>query len=105
MSAPGEGNVEQQQAADPCGTGLPCDEAVARLWEYVDSELEVLDRQRVEEHLAECTPCLHEEQLEVVMKALVRRCCEKEQAPAELRLRIHEQITVMRLQVVPTDEV
>ena len=76
----------------PCG----CDEAVGRLWEYVDSELEDLDARRVQAHLDECAPCLEEEQVELVLKQLVRRCCQEE-APETLRVRIHEQLTVLRL--------
>ena len=76
----------------PCG----CDEAVERLWEYVDSELGGLDRDRVEAHLHECVSCLEEEQVELVIKQIVRRGCQ-EQAPEALRLRIHEQLTVLRL--------
>lgn len=84
-------------AADPCASGdMRCSEAVARLWEYVDAELEDLDRDRIAAHLAECTPCLEEEHVEVVMKELVRRCCQEE-APVTLRVRIHEQITVLRM--------
>ncbi|QCB94179.1 mycothiol system anti-sigma-R factor [Cellulomonas shaoxiangyii] len=83
--------------ADPCASGdMRCSEAVARLWEYVDAEVDELDRDRIAAHLAECTPCLEEEQVEVVIKELVRRCCQEE-APATLRVRIHEQISVLRL--------
>lgn len=86
------GEVPQVVDGAPCG----CDEAVGRLWEYVDSELGALDHQRVAAHLVECAPCLEEEQIEVVLKQLVRRCCQEE-APATLRVRIHEQLTVLRL--------
>jgi len=83
----------------PCG----CDEAVGRLWEYVDAELGELDHVRVGAHLEECARCLEEEQIELVMKQLVRRCCQEE-APATLRLRIHEQLTVLRLRAVVDPE-
>ncbi|KSW29643.1 mycothiol system anti-sigma-R factor [Cellulomonas sp. B6] len=97
QGAPAEGtdpalDVRRAAPGSPCG----CDEAVERLWEYVDSELGVLDRDRVEAHLHECSECLEEEQIELVMKQLVKRCCQEE-APATLRLRIYEQITVLRL--------
>ena len=94
-------------AATPDGatSGPPCncDEAVGRLWEYVDSELGELDHQRVEAHLVECAPCLEEEQIEVVLKQLVRRCCQEE-APATLRLRITETLTVLRLRTAVETE-
>ena len=92
MSGVEDPEVRRPVDGAPCG----CDEAVGRLWEYVDSELGELDQQRVAAHLQECAPCLEEEQLELVMKQLVRRCC-REEAPATLRLRIHEQLTVLRL--------
>jgi len=38
------------------------------------------------------------------MKQLVRRCCQEE-APATLRLRIHEQLTVLRLRIGTTPEI
>ncbi|MBD7917657.1 mycothiol system anti-sigma-R factor [Cellulomonas sp. Sa3CUA2] len=98
MSAPedaGPGRVD--------GTACGCDEAVERLWEYVDSELGDLDQKRVQAHLDECAPCLEEEHIEVVLKQLVRRCCQEE-APAALRLRIHEQLSVLRLRAVAEPE-
>lgn len=98
-SAPAEATSE-----GPCGPGdVRCSEAVARLWEYVDSELGELDHDRIAAHLAECRPCLEEEHVEVVMKQLVRRCCQEE-APATLRVRIHEQITVLRLRAAAGPE-
>ncbi len=86
-------------AGAPCG----CDEAVERLWEYVDSELGGLDHDRVASHLHECSTCFEEEQVEVLIKQLVRRCCQEE-APTTLRLRIHEQLTVLRLRAAVEPE-
>ncbi|MCC2334752.1 mycothiol system anti-sigma-R factor [Cellulomonas wangsupingiae] len=100
-----EGTPLDDEAARRPAAGAPCgcDEAVERLWEYVDSELEELDQERVGAHLHECASCLEEEQIELVMKQLVRRCCQEE-APATLRVRIHEQITVLRLRAGTTPE-
>ncbi|MCL2454705.1 MAG: mycothiol system anti-sigma-R factor [Micrococcales bacterium] len=73
----------------------PCDEecaeALAQLWAYLDSELEELDAVRVRRHLDDCSGCLGEYELEVVMKRVLRRGC-VERAPQALRLRIREQI-------------
>lgn len=93
MTAFEDAEAARHAAQDaPCG----CEEAVERLWEYVDSELGELDHRRVAAHLDECAPCLEEEQVDLVLKHLVRRCCQ-EVAPPTLRLRIHEQLTVLRV--------
>ncbi|WP_307859595.1 MULTISPECIES: mycothiol system anti-sigma-R factor [Cellulomonas] len=96
--------VADTSAGRPVTDACGCDEAVERLWEYVDSELGALDHDRVEAHLHECRDCLEEEQIELVMKQLVRRCCQEE-APATLRLRIREQLTVLRLRPATDTEV
>ena len=51
---------------------------------------------RVRAHLAECEGCLEEYDVDVVVKTIVRRGCQ-EAAPDGLRLKIHEQLTVMRV--------
>ncbi|WP_028047664.1 mycothiol system anti-sigma-R factor [Cellulomonas sp. URHE0023] len=78
----------------PCGNN--CNDALERLWEYLDAELDAPDSDVVRAHLAECQGCLEEYDVEVVVKNLVRRGC-KETAPDTLRVRIHEQLTVMRV--------
>lgn len=84
----------EASARNACGSG--CDEALERLFEYLDAELEAPDAERVRAHLDECAPCLEEYDVETVVKNLVRRCCQEE-APSTLRLRIHEQLTVLRV--------
>jgi len=81
-------------AAADCGS--PCADALDRLFEYLDAELVVPDAEKVRAHLAECRPCLEEFDVELVVKKIVRRSCQ-EAAPAELRLRIQEQLSVLRV--------
>ncbi|WP_456823812.1 mycothiol system anti-sigma-R factor [Cellulomonas sp. P5_E12] len=81
-------------ASGSCGNN--CADALDRLWEYLDSELGALDAETVRAHLAECQGCLQEYDVDVVVKTLVRRGCQ-ESAPDGLRLRIHEQLTVMQV--------
>ncbi|MFI2753011.1 mycothiol system anti-sigma-R factor [Cellulomonas sp. P22] len=76
-----------------CGDG--CAEALDRLFEYLDSELAEPDQERVRAHLEECRPCFEEYDVEIVVKNLVRRCCQEE-APLELRARIRDQMTFLR---------
>jgi mycothiol system anti-sigma-R factor len=80
--------------AGSCGNN--CSDALERLWEYLDAELEAPDSEVIRAHLAECQGCLEEYDVEVVVKNLVRRGCQ-ETAPDALRVRIHEQLTVMRV--------
>jgi mycothiol system anti-sigma-R factor len=82
------------QATGACGNN--CEDALDRLWEYLDAELGALDAETVRAHLAECEGCLQEYDVDVVVKTLVRRGCQ-EAAPDSLRVRIHEQLTVMRV--------
>ncbi len=72
-----------------------CSEALARLFEFLDSEISEVDADRIRLHLADCEGCFHEYDIEHHLKALVRRSC-SETAPAELHMRIREQIIVLR---------
>ena len=53
----------------------------------------------IREHLDDCGPCLRQYDLDVVLKALVRRSCGCEQAPADLRERILVQISQVRVEL------
>jgi mycothiol system anti-sigma-R factor len=72
---------------EPCGDG--CADALAHLWEYLDSELDQVSAHRVALHLDACGGCLAEYRVEVVIKQVVRRGC-SETAPEALRQRIEE---------------
>ena len=71
-----------------------CEHALKHLYEYLDSEMTPEDEQRMRAHVAHCSPCLTELSVEDLVKQLVRRSC-SERAPDTLRVRIHEQLTVM----------
>jgi mycothiol system anti-sigma-R factor len=78
-----------------------CREVLDRVYEYLDGEMNVIDLNKIREHLDECSPCLKEYDLDVALKALVRRSCACEPAPAALRERIMVRITEARLQLGP----
>jgi len=92
MSADEEPTVSP--VVEHCGS--ECDEALDRLFAFLDSELVPSDAEQVRAHLADCRPCLEEFDVEAVVKKVVRRSCQ-EAAPAELRVRIHEQLMVLRV--------
>jgi len=71
-----------------------CEHALVHLDEYLDSEMTPEDEQRMRAHVAHCAPCLAELSIEELVKQLVRRSC-AERAPETLRVRIHEQITIL----------
>jgi mycothiol system anti-sigma-R factor len=75
-----------------------CAQALARVYEYLDGELSASDLDRIREHLDDCGPCLRQYDLDIALKALVRRSC-RESAPADLRDRIMMQITEVRIQL------
>lgn len=78
--------------------GLPghevdqCSAVVHQIYSYVDGEVTAADLVSVREHLADCPPCLEQYEVQVALKALVRRCCQ-DRAPESLRVRIVAQIT------------
>lgn len=73
-----------------------CSEVLHRIFEYLDGELGPDDVARVAAHLQACGPCLAEHDLDRTLKALVRRSCTQEHAPATLRLSIMQRITMVR---------
>jgi anti-sigma factor (TIGR02949 family) len=77
---------------------VDCSEALARLFEFLDTEIGEVDGDRIRQHLADCEPCLGEYDAGDHLKKLVRRSC-AEAAPAELHVRIRQQITVLRTEV------
>ncbi|MGL5856905.1 MAG: mycothiol system anti-sigma-R factor [Angustibacter sp.] len=75
-----------------------CGEVLDRIYEYLDRELTEADYGKIRQHLHECGPCLREHDLDVALKTLVRRCCQSDVAPDELRLRILARITKVRVE-------
>ena len=71
-----------------------CEHALVHLNEYLDSEMTPEDERRMRAHVAHCAPCLAELSTEELVKQLVRRSC-TERAPETLRVRIHEQLTIL----------
>ena len=80
------------------GAPADCSEALSRLFEFLDAEVDELDGDRIRQHLADCEPCLGEYDIEQHLKSLVRRSCH-DVAPTELHLRIRQQLTVLRAEV------
>lgn len=81
-------------------TPADCADVVLRLFEFVDNEAGPVDQARIREHLDECGSCLAEYERDLLLKALVRRACSCERAPAALRTQILTRITTTSVTVV-----
>jgi mycothiol system anti-sigma-R factor len=68
-------------------SGKSCEEALDRLYEYIDNELPPEELRRVAEHLENCTNCDAERRVNERIKELVAGC-PKEEAPDDLRARV-----------------
>ena len=79
-----------------------CSEALARLFEFLDAEIPEVDSDRIRQHLADCEPCLSEYDAGDHLKKLIRRSC-SDVAPAELHLRIREQLSALRMRYTDSD--
>lgn len=66
----------------------PCTEVLARVYTYLDGELDDGGCAKVRDHLDECGPCLREYGLEESVKKLVNKSCGCEPVPGELRARV-----------------
>ena len=76
-----------------------CSEVLDRVYEYLDNEMEDLDCAKIKQHLDECGPCLRQYDLDLALKALIRRSCACEPAPQELRTKILARITTVRVEL------
>lgn len=77
----------------------PCEEVLARVYTYLDGELDQGGCAEVREHLDECGPCLREYGLEEVVKKLVSKSCGCEPAPTELRAKVMDHIQKLRAEL------
>lgn len=64
-----------------------CEDAVEKLYEFLDGELDAASMQRVEEHLHHCSPCLEAFDFHAQLRHVVQRKC-SEQMPSEVRVRL-----------------
>ena len=78
---------------------VPCSEVLARVYSYLDGEIEDKGFAQIREHLAECGPCLREYGLEEAVKRLVQKCCGSEAAPRTLRTKVLVRIQTIRAEL------
>jgi mycothiol system anti-sigma-R factor len=67
---------------------MNCHEALEKLWQYLDRELDGESSTQLQRHLQECRQCFSKAEFERRLRAMLRRSCDGEQAPPELRERL-----------------
>jgi len=82
---------------------VPCSEVLARVYSYLDGEIEEQGLAQVRQHLDECGPCLREYGLEEAVKRLVHKCCGHEPAPSGLRAKVLIRIQTIRAELEVTE--
>ena len=82
---------------DPSPTDMSpmdCDDALHRVYEYLDGEMTVWRRRAITRHLDECPPCAKGFVFEVELRRIVVSKC-REEVPPALRLRIAEALGIV----------
>ncbi len=74
-----------------------CAAVVDHINEIIDREVDLRDLDAVRAHILACPPCLAEHDVQVALRALVRRSCSSDRAPEALRTRIVTTITQVRI--------
>jgi len=64
-----------------------CDSALNELYQFLDGELDEANRQRIEAHLNNCSPCLEAFDFESELRRIIANRC-RDRVPDELRARI-----------------
>ena len=71
--------------------GEDCQDAVHRLYHFLDGELDDQKRQDIKHHLDECLPCLEAFDFEAELRLVIARKC-RDEVPDGLRDRIAKAI-------------
>ncbi len=82
---------------DPSPTDMSpmdCDDALHRVYEYLDGEMTVWRRRAITRHLDECPPCAKGFVFEVELRRIVVSKCQEE-VPSSLRQRIAEALGIV----------
>jgi mycothiol system anti-sigma-R factor len=68
--------------------GHRCTETLREIELYLDGEADDALRDRIEGHLADCTPCMDRADFRTHLKALVRERCHEDRVPDGLSAKI-----------------
>ena len=66
-----------------------CEDAVHRLYHFLDGELDDAKRVEIKRHLDECLPCLEAFDFEAELRQVIAMRC-RDEVPEGLRQRVHQ---------------
>jgi mycothiol system anti-sigma-R factor len=69
---------------------MTCEEAVRKLYEYLDHELDTTTAQQLDKHLEICKSCCDHFEFERKVKKLIKDSCFDEKAPQFLKDKIRD---------------
>lgn len=71
---------------------ISCEDALARLWDFLDGELPPNEEEALQRHLEVCSRCWPQYDFQRAYLEYTRRLAEKEHAPPGLRQRLFQRI-------------
>jgi mycothiol system anti-sigma-R factor len=72
---------------------MDCDDAIYRIYQYLDGELTVWRRRAITRHLDDCPPCAQGFDFEIELRQVIASKC-RDEVPPDLKRRIAEAIAV-----------
>ncbi|MBA3528712.1 MAG: mycothiol system anti-sigma-R factor [Propionibacteriaceae bacterium] len=78
------------------GGPVDCEHVLARVYEFIDNELDTATGDAIRQHISDCEPCLDKFDVEQAVKSLVARRCGGETAPAHLREKVLVQLAAAK---------
>ena len=85
-TSPGAGNGKDTEACKP----ISCMEAIAKVQEYLDGELESVSHEEVAQHFSMCKKCYPHLKLEESFRDLLQRSQEDQACPDHVREQVME---------------
>jgi mycothiol system anti-sigma-R factor len=71
---------------------MTCEEAVQKLFEYIDKELDGASAAQIDKHLDLCRLCCDRFEFENSLKKIVQKSCFNEKAPPILKQKIQDSL-------------
>lgn len=84
----GNGASSPAPARGASGEGVTCQEALERLFEYLDGELEGVTEEQVAAHFRMCQRCYPRLKFEETFQKVVRRVRKGQEPPEEVRRKV-----------------